>query len=131
MRLLSFAQALREPSWFIRFSSGARRCVCQNRGGTTEVSPLSSLDEGGFCLLGKNPKTCQVSENLAGLGVWWIGRSDMEGTVKLMVRLPSDLYEQLRRRATESGKSLNQTIVEAIQRGLDVLEKIEATRETS
>jgi predicted DNA-binding protein len=43
----------------------------------------------------------------------------MENIVRLTVRLPRDLYDRLRRRAEETGKSLNQTIVEAIQMGLD------------
>jgi hypothetical protein len=43
----------------------------------------------------------------------------METTVKLTVRLPAALHTRLRRRARENDLSLNQIIVEAVQRGLE------------
>jgi hypothetical protein len=43
----------------------------------------------------------------------------MESTVKLTVRLPATLHKRLARRARESNLSLNQTIVQAVQRDLE------------
>jgi hypothetical protein len=43
----------------------------------------------------------------------------MESTVKLTVRLPAALHQRLRRRARENNLSLNQTIIQEVQRGLD------------
>jgi hypothetical protein len=43
----------------------------------------------------------------------------MENIIKLTVRLPATLHSRLRRRAMESNLSLNQTIIEVVQRGLD------------
>ena len=43
----------------------------------------------------------------------------MESTVKLTVRLPTALHQRLRRRARENNLSLNQTIIQEVQRGLD------------
>ena len=43
----------------------------------------------------------------------------MESTTKLTVRLPATLHNRLRRRAREKDLSLNQAIIEAVQRGLD------------
>ena len=43
----------------------------------------------------------------------------MENTIKLTVRLPATLHSRLRHRARENHLSLNQTIIEVIQRGLD------------
>ncbi len=43
----------------------------------------------------------------------------MEGITKLTVRLPATLHNRLRRRAREKDTSLNQVLIEAVQRGLD------------
>jgi hypothetical protein len=43
----------------------------------------------------------------------------MESTVKLTVRLPVALHKRLARRARKSNLSLNQTIVQAVQRDLE------------
>ena len=43
----------------------------------------------------------------------------MESTIKLTVRLPAALHQRLRRRARENNLSLNQTIIQAVQQGLD------------
>jgi hypothetical protein len=43
----------------------------------------------------------------------------MESTTKLTVRLPATLHNRLRRRAREKDTSLNQVLIEAVQRGLD------------
>ena len=43
----------------------------------------------------------------------------MESIVKLTVRLPAALHQRLRRRARENNLSLNQTIIQAVQEGLD------------
>jgi hypothetical protein len=43
----------------------------------------------------------------------------MENTIKLTVRFPAALHSRLRRRARENNLSLNQTIIEVVQRGLD------------
>jgi len=43
----------------------------------------------------------------------------MDGTTRLTVRLPILLYERLRRRARELDLSLNQTIIETLQHGLE------------
>jgi hypothetical protein len=43
----------------------------------------------------------------------------METTVKLTVRLPAALHTRLRRRARENDLSLNQIIIQAVQRGLE------------
>lgn len=43
----------------------------------------------------------------------------MEKAIKLTVRLPAALHKRLRRRARENNLSLNKTIIQAVQRGLD------------
>lgn len=43
----------------------------------------------------------------------------MESNVKLTVRLPVALHQRLRRRAREDNLSLNQTIIQVVQQGLD------------
>lgn len=43
----------------------------------------------------------------------------MDGTTRLTVRLPTLLYERLRRRARDLDLSLNQTIIETLQHGLE------------
>jgi hypothetical protein len=43
----------------------------------------------------------------------------MESITKITVRLPATLHDRLRRRAREKDTSLNQVLIEAVQRGLD------------
>jgi len=42
----------------------------------------------------------------------------MQTTVKITVRLPAKLHEQLKQRARQSDQSLNTTMVEALQEGI-------------
>lgn len=53
----------------------------------------------------------------------------MESTVKLTIRLPAALHQRLRRRAREYNLSLNQTIIQEVQRGLDSAPPDETLRE--
>jgi hypothetical protein len=43
----------------------------------------------------------------------------MESTVKLTLRLPAALHQRLRHQASVNNLSLNQTIIHAVQRGLE------------
>ena len=55
----------------------------------------------------------------------------MDGITRLTVRLPTLLYERLRRRARDLDLSLNQTIIETLQHGLECEPPEESVRTQS